>query len=104
MVAAYVLSELPTEAERRGVVDQLWAHSSDVIVLVEPGTPTGSANIRQARAQVFTCLTLQQQQRARQPSCATQCRCLLLCQAAPAPNLSTTSGAPASSKRPHAAS
>ena len=61
MVAAYVLSELPTEAARRVVVDQLWTHSSDVIVLVEPGTPTGSANIRQARAQVRICFVLQQQ-------------------------------------------
>ena len=91
MVAAYVLSELPTEAERRTIVDQLWAHSSDVIVLVEPGTPTGSANIRQARAQVRICLVLQQQRWARQPQTATQCRCLLLRQAAPASNLSTRS-------------
>jgi ribosomal protein RSM22 (predicted rRNA methylase) len=52
VVASYALGETLAPAERRRLVDSLWQHTSGVLVLIEPGTPSGSANIRQARSQV----------------------------------------------------
>ncbi len=48
VTATYVLGELP-EAARGSLVNQLWAHSSQLLLLVEPGTPQGWAIIRAAR-------------------------------------------------------
>lgn len=48
VVLAYVLGELP-EAERPPVVAALWRAASDLLVLVEPGTPAGFERIRVAR-------------------------------------------------------
>lgn len=53
VVASYVIGELRSESERRRVVDALWQRTGGVLVLLEPGTPVGSANIREARAQVL---------------------------------------------------
>lgn len=53
VVASYVLAELRTAAERRRVVAQLWARTQGALLLVEPGTPVGSANVREARTQVL---------------------------------------------------
>lgn len=52
MVASYVIGELRSDAERRRVVSALWQRTSGLLVLLEPGTPVGSANIREARSQV----------------------------------------------------
>ena len=52
VVASYVIGELRSASERRRVVDSLWQRTSGVLVLLEPGTPVGSANIREARSQV----------------------------------------------------
>ncbi len=52
MVASYVIGEARSPSERRRLVDRLWRHTGGMLVLVEPGTPVGSANIREARAQV----------------------------------------------------
>lgn len=52
MVASYVLAELRSPAERRRVVQALWQRTRGLLLLVEPGTPIGSANVREARAQV----------------------------------------------------
>ena len=60
VVAAYVLGELAGYAERRRVVDALWAHTKDVLVLVEPGTPVGSAHVREARTQVWSLVSVPQ--------------------------------------------
>lgn len=48
-MSAYVLGETPP-AERDAFVARLWAHAGDAVVIVEPGTPLGFTNVRQARA------------------------------------------------------
>ena len=58
VVAAYVLVELASPQERTRVVANLWRHTKEVLVLVEPGTPAGSAAVRAARAQVRLLATL----------------------------------------------
>ena len=59
VAASYVIGEARSPSERRRLVDSLWRRTGGVLVLVEPGTPVGSANIREARAQVCasTCPT-----------------------------------------------
>lgn len=52
VVAGYVLGELGGEKERARAVAALWARTGGALVLVEPGTPAGSAAVRDARAQV----------------------------------------------------
>ncbi len=52
VVAAYVVGELADAQERRRVVRALWERTADLLVIVEPGTPIGSANVREARSQV----------------------------------------------------
>lgn len=49
VTAGYVLAELP-EAAAGDTARQLWNAASQVLVLVEPGTPAGFARIRAARA------------------------------------------------------
>jgi ribosomal protein RSM22 (predicted rRNA methylase) len=53
VVAAYVLGELRSDAERARAVDDLWARAGRFLVLVEPGTPAGAARILAARARVL---------------------------------------------------
>jgi len=55
VVASYVLAELRTPGERRRAVAQLWGRTSPrgALLLVEPGTPIGSANVREARTQIL---------------------------------------------------
>ncbi len=48
VVAAYVLNELPEE-RRPAVIDALWAKARGGLLLLEPGTPSGFARIREAR-------------------------------------------------------
>ena len=57
VVASYVLGEARSPSERRRLVDSLWRRTDGLLVLVEPGTPVGSANVREARAQVLPCYT-----------------------------------------------
>ena len=52
VVASYVLTEMQSDAERQQAVDMLWRQTKDVLVLLEPGTPSGSAFVRHARTQV----------------------------------------------------
>ena len=52
-MAAYVLVEMRSSHERASVVAELWRHTRDVLILIEPGTPAGSAAIRAARSQVM---------------------------------------------------
>jgi ribosomal protein RSM22 (predicted rRNA methylase) len=49
---AYVLDELAPH-ERETVVERLWALTSGVLVIVEPGTPNGWRRILAARAQLI---------------------------------------------------
>ena len=46
VVASYVLSEIADQQERRRIVRQLWNNCTDVLVIIEPGTPIGAANIQ----------------------------------------------------------
>lgn len=48
VVASYVLAELPLR-EAGAVARQLWQRTSGLLLLVEPGTPSGFARIRAAR-------------------------------------------------------
>jgi ribosomal protein RSM22 (predicted rRNA methylase) len=48
VVMAYVLSELPI-AQHVAFVQKLWSCTTDTLVLVEPGTPTGFRHIRGVR-------------------------------------------------------
>lgn len=50
--AAYVLNELSAEAREKLVAD-LWALTTDTLLLVEPGTPAGYRRILEARAQLL---------------------------------------------------
>ena len=52
VVASYVLTEIAPAAQQR-TVDNLFAAASDVLVLIEPGTPQGFERIRAARAQLI---------------------------------------------------
>lgn len=51
-MASYVLVEVATPKERARIVAELWRRTKQALVLVEPGTPAGSAAVRAARAQV----------------------------------------------------
>ena len=53
VVASYVLTEMQSDAARQQAVDMLWRQTKDVLVLIEPGTPSGSAHVRHARTQVL---------------------------------------------------
>ena len=52
VTAAYVLSELASNAERQQVIQELWSSTKGILVLVEPGTPSGYQYIIDAREQV----------------------------------------------------
>lgn len=54
VVASYVLTEMSSDAARQQAVDMLWRQTKDVLVLIEPGTPSGSAHVRHARTQVLS--------------------------------------------------
>ncbi|KAI8472825.1 MAG: mitochondrial small ribosomal subunit Rsm22-domain-containing protein, partial [Monoraphidium minutum] len=54
VVGSYVLSEVAGPRERAALVARLWSLTGGVLVLVEPGTPAGFANIAEARAAVLT--------------------------------------------------
>ena len=50
-VAAYSVGELAQGRERRQMVQELWRRTGDILVIIEPGTPSGSALVRAAREQ-----------------------------------------------------
>ncbi|CAJ1978006.1 unnamed protein product [Sphenostylis stenocarpa] len=53
VIASYVLGEIPSIKDRITIVRQLWDLTSDVLVLVEPGTPHGSNIIAQMRSHIL---------------------------------------------------
>lgn len=48
VIASYVLNEM-NEADRLEVVEKMWENTKEMLLIVEPGTPVGSANIRSIR-------------------------------------------------------
>jgi ribosomal protein RSM22 (predicted rRNA methylase) len=61
VVSAFVLSDIPSDVFRKAIIDNLWAHTSDTLVLIDRGTPYGSLCIREARAHLLARLTDQQE-------------------------------------------
>ncbi|KAG6555233.1 hypothetical protein Mapa_003274 [Marchantia paleacea] len=53
VIASYTLGELPTRDDRISVARQLWSYTGDILVLIEPGTPQGSAIIREIRSHIL---------------------------------------------------
>lgn len=53
VVAAYVLGEIRDDKARQRLVEELWARTGEVLVLIEPGTPVGTERILAARHQVI---------------------------------------------------
>ena len=52
VTACYVLSEIEDASQWRRVVESLWQTTGDTLLIAEPGTPIGSAIVREARWQV----------------------------------------------------
>jgi ribosomal protein RSM22 (predicted rRNA methylase) len=52
VIASYLIGELG-EAERRSLVEIMWAKTHDTLLVVEPGTPAGYARILTARTQLI---------------------------------------------------
>jgi ribosomal protein RSM22 (predicted rRNA methylase) len=52
VIASYLIGELG-EAERRSLVEAMWAQTRDMLLVVEPGTPAGYARILTARTQLI---------------------------------------------------
>lgn len=53
-MAAFSLGDLPDDGVRRSTVAALWEQTSDMIILVERGTPEGSRIISNARTQLLS--------------------------------------------------
>eukprot|EP01025_Chloroclados_australasicus_P032825 TRINITY_DN3334_c2_g1_i1.p1 TRINITY_DN3334_c2_g1~~TRINITY_DN3334_c2_g1_i1.p1 ORF type:complete len:891 (-),score=127.73 TRINITY_DN3334_c2_g1_i1:769-3105(-) len=53
VVAAYVLGEITNKFERDWLVRALWSQCNDVMIIMEPGTPTGSQLVREYRAMIL---------------------------------------------------
>jgi ribosomal protein RSM22 (predicted rRNA methylase) len=52
VIASYSLGEI-AEGKQLGLVEQLWAQTQEVLVLVEPGTPQGFERLRRMRAKLL---------------------------------------------------
>ncbi|KAJ2784251.1 37S ribosomal protein S22 [Coemansia javaensis] len=53
VVAAFALSELPSDAARRTTVETLWGYAADTLVLVDRGTPRAAQMVSEARDQLL---------------------------------------------------
>jgi ribosomal protein RSM22 (predicted rRNA methylase) len=52
VIASYLVGEMD-DTERAALADQMWAKTSDTLLIVEPGTPAGYARIIALRAQLI---------------------------------------------------
>jgi ribosomal protein RSM22 (predicted rRNA methylase) len=52
VVASYLLGEM-SDTERADLAEQMWARTSDTLLIVEPGTPAGYARIIELRRQLI---------------------------------------------------
>ena len=48
VVSSYCLNELAAEERKKALV-RLWEHTDKLLVLIEPGTPEGASQLREAR-------------------------------------------------------
>ncbi|CAN6294555.1 unnamed protein product [Urochloa humidicola] len=53
VISSYALGEIPSLSDRITIVRQLWDLTSDVLVLLEPGTPQGAKIISQMRSYIL---------------------------------------------------
>ena len=53
VVASYMIGEIG-DAERSALAERLWAKARDTLLIVEPGTPAGSARVIALREQLIT--------------------------------------------------
>jgi ribosomal protein RSM22 (predicted rRNA methylase) len=51
VIASYLIGELG-DAERKSLVNAMWAKTGDTLLIIEPGTPAGYARILAARGQL----------------------------------------------------
>jgi len=52
VIASYVINELG-DAARAALADRLWQKTTDTLLVIEPGTPSGFARIRDLRARLI---------------------------------------------------
>jgi ribosomal protein RSM22 (predicted rRNA methylase) len=52
VIASFVLAEIAPAAQAQ-VIQRLWTAAADILLLIEPGTPSGFDRIRAARAQLI---------------------------------------------------
>lgn len=52
VVASYLIGEM-SDAERKALVELMWAKTLDTLLVVEPGTPAGYARIMELRTQLI---------------------------------------------------
>jgi ribosomal protein RSM22 (predicted rRNA methylase) len=52
VIASYLIGEL-READRKSLVEAMWTKTHDTLLIVEPGTPAGTARILNARTQLI---------------------------------------------------
>ena len=71
VIAAHALTSAPDAEARRRVVRDAWRRCGGMLVIVEPGTPTGSALVREARAQLLR----EEHKREVRRMCPVSCCC-----------------------------
>ncbi|KAG1048462.1 hypothetical protein G6F43_009146 [Rhizopus delemar] len=49
VISAFTLGDIASEALQKSAVEQLWAQTGDILILMDRGTPTGFTNIAKAR-------------------------------------------------------
>lgn len=49
VVSSFTLGDISSAALQKSTVEQLWAQTGDILVLIDRGTPVGFSNIARAR-------------------------------------------------------
>lgn len=49
VVSSFTLGDISSAALQKSTVEQLWAQTGDILVLIDRGTPIGFSNIARAR-------------------------------------------------------
>lgn len=53
VISAFTLSELPTAQSREKTIQKLWSLTKDTLIIIDRGTPSGSAIVNSARSQIL---------------------------------------------------